>query len=188
MRGSTMGNITAVTKGLKGLMTTAVVVCSTLLMALISLQVKASDLSTLGEGMPHPWPFPWAIDCPVQWESLTGNYVLSDTDNKQYLDLDITILYKDGLKIVRVIRYDEYGSMISRGFAYVTEGSRSINLTLVPENRDVPVMRATIKLYYQGNDRACTYDNLVPILSLSIEHSTEVDARFKLIRIGINRK
>lgn len=138
--------------------------------ALFGGPARASEASEgyviFGEGLPLPWPFPWAKECPVDWSSMQGRYVLSDSADEEEIDLDISVVERMGSKLVRVARYNRFGRRLAEGFAIVGENQRAIRLLLKPVGWADQAIWATIQLHYQRAEQRCSEDNLVPILTL----------------------
>ncbi len=145
----------------------------------ISTSVAAAD------GLPVPWPFPWAKDCPVEWQSMAGRYLLSDTKDLQYIDLKITVISKEGFKLVRIARYNQNADLLFEGFTLVSGNQRTLRLTLMPTDRTLPSIWAVIKLHYQSDEIGCAADHLVPILTLEPnDPKNHQITRYKLVRVS----
>jgi hypothetical protein len=138
-----------------------------------------------GQGLPLPWPFPWAKDCPVHWESLEGTYELASSQNFEAIKLNVTFINKFMTRLVRVTRLDRSGNILADGLAIVHEGQRSIRVKLQPLESETPMTTASIKFYYSNRELSCAQSDLVPILTLvtpGSNSSQKVD--YRLIRMG----
>lgn len=137
------------------------------------------------DGLPLPWPFPWAKDCPVDWERLDGRYFLSDSSQSQQIELKITVVSNFEFSMVGLARYSSDGAMISEGFSWVPTGERFINIKLIPKVRGEDSVDALLKLhYFNDNDLRCSDDNLVPILTLDRESSSHhTKSHYRLVRV-----
>ncbi len=135
-----------------------------------------------GQGMPAPWPFPWAKECPVKWSSLTGRYVMYDQFEQDEIDLKLSLVTRSGLKMMRISRFSKKGTIISDGFSVITEKQKSIRVYLRPtSNKTMPVW-ASLKLYFD-KDYSCEMSRLVPILSLVERHANvTTEAQYRLVR------
>jgi hypothetical protein len=118
------------------------------------------------EGLPLPWPFPWAKECPMNWQALNGQYLLSDAAESDTLDVSISTYDRVGVRVVRVARYTGHGELIYQGFSTVTENQRTIRLSLLPANGTDCAVQAVIKLHFQSSVNLCSMDHLVPILTI----------------------
>lgn len=135
-----------------------------------------------GEGMPAPWPFPWAKECPVKWTSLTGRYVMYDQFEQDEIDLKLSLITRKGLKMMRISRYSKTGAMISDGFSVITEKQKSVRVYLRPLTNKTSPVWASLKLYFD-KDYSCEMTRLVPILSLVERHgTTTTEAQYRLVR------
>jgi len=136
-----------------------------------------------GEGLPLPWPFPWAKECPVQWASISGRYAMLDSMYQEEVDLKISIVTEGGLKFMRISRFNSSGAMISDGFTFLTPNQRSVRVYLRPMTRKHGPLWANIKLYHGSSRFSCEMASLVPILSLvekQQDHTTET--LYRLVR------
>ncbi len=155
-----------------------------ILMALSFALTTAHAETEPPSGLPLPWPFPWAKECPVDWQKMAGRYVLSEHDNKEQIDLKITVITSNGFRLVRLSRYDRNDKMIADGFSFVTLNQRMLRMKLVPHNfRDEPSW-ALIKLHYADGEFGCGEDHLVPILTFEKENSfSHVSSQYRMVRL-----
>lgn len=158
-----------------------------LILAFVSTSIVASaeqkQFIPYGQGMPAPWPFPWAKECPIKWSSITGRYVMFDQFEKDQIDLKLTVVKREGLKLMRISRYNVNGEMISDGVTVITEKQKSVRVYLRPlTNKTMPVW-ATLKLHYHDSLLSCDMSQLVPILTL-LERRDKVstEAQYRLVR------
>ena len=162
-----------------------------LIVLTISFAAQARDRGSsrpFGQGLPLPWPFPWAKECPVDWKSLDGRYVLSESDDQEQIDLDISIIESLGFKIVHVARFTRTGLLIYEGFNFVGHNQRTIRLFLWPQRSYEPGTMAMIQLHYQGVDLHCTDENLIPILTLERVDSEQTSrTQYVLLRLTHGR-
>lgn len=160
-------------------------VLATLIFGLaFSWSALAGEIRPRGEGLPLPWPFPWAKECPVNWKSVQGRYSLSDSANNEEIDLRIKILTKKGFRLVRISRYDWYGHIISDGFAFLSENQRTISVYLQPVVDDEPPMWAILKFHYWNENFGCAENQLVPILTLEkLKQNHSTQTQYRLVRI-----
>lgn len=136
-----------------------------------------------GEGLPLPWPFPWAKDCPVVWSSLSGRYSMLDSQYQQEMELKISVLTKDGMKLIRISRYNEYGAVVAEGIAWLTSNQKNVSVHLRPLRKNANPMFANIKLYYASSDYNCQINALVPILSLMEKRpNMTTQVQYRLVR------
>lgn len=135
------------------------------------------------DGMPVPWPFPWAKECPINWENLNGRYELTDSLGGSEVSLRISVVMHKGLRLVRVSRYARKGGIEYDGSTFVTENQKFIRLYLAPIRGEGPRIWATIKLHYQSEVMTCTADHLVPILSMRVgDDSADIDYKLTKLR------
>lgn len=148
---------------------------------------NADTIKPLGEGLPLPWPFPWAKECPVDWQRMAGRYVLSDSINDEQIDLKITVVTSPGFRLVQLSRYDRSGRIIAHGFSFVSLNQRMLRMKLVLHNStDVSTDSgsASIKLHYSDWNLGCAEDHLVPILTFERSNSsTKSTNHYRLVRI-----
>ena len=159
-----------------------------MLLALVSSLLSLGSIRSSADGLPVPWPFPWAKDCPIEWSAMGGRYLLSDAKNLQYIDLKFTAMTKEGFKLVHVARYNQNAELLYEGFTYVSENQRTLRLSLMPSDRTAEALSAVIKLHYQSNDLRCAANYLVPILTLEpMDSNNSQVTRYKLVRVGTSR-
>lgn len=134
--------------------------------------------------MPLPWPFPWAEECPVDWMSLQGLYLLSESETGEYIDLRISVLEIMDIQIVRMSRFTRMGEMVSDGYTRVEEGQKSLALDLIPVKHGEANIHAILQLHFVSNVRSCTEDALVPILTFKTGSSTtSTETQYRLVRM-----
>ena len=150
--------------------------------------LQARAVGPRKDGMPLPWPFPWAKECPVDWEMMSGTYMLTESAASESIDLKITVIRQNGFKLVHVSRYDVKGEILSDGFALMSEKQKSIRLGLYPMRAGTPSMWAMIKLHYSDAIEKCE-NGLVPILTLeSTEDTTHAQVQYRLIKVDKSKK
>lgn len=155
----------------------------TLSILLLGMTALHAQLS-VADGLPVPWPFPWAKECPIKWESLQGRYALSDSADADQVILKITVVMKKGLRLVRVTRYTSRGSMLYDGSTYVTDDQKIIRLYLSPTRVKGPSVWAVIKMHYQSDFYSCTASELVPILTVQdLDPASTDQLEYKMVRV-----
>ena len=137
-----------------------------LLMMFFTATVHADDFRPFGEGLPLPWPFPWAKDCPVEWSNLIGRYTMVDNSLGEEVAIRISLISHHRLHVLRISRYSPVGELLSDGFSFITENQRIMRVYLRPYAPGQEPLWATIRLFFDDNDLVCAKDRLVPILSL----------------------
>ncbi len=141
----------------------------------------AEKFQPYGEGMPAPWPFPWAKECPVKWSNLTGRYVMYDQFQGDDIDLKLSIVSREGLQMMRISRYARGGGMISDGITLITERQKSVRVYLRPLTTKTQPMWASLKLHFD-RDYSCEMSRLVPILSLfERRDNITTEAQYRLV-------
>lgn len=159
-----------------------------LISGLFSLSANAVGIvRPMGDGMPLPWPFPWAKECPVNWESMQGRYLLMPNAFKQQLDLKISVIASLNFKLVRVSRYGQDGLVIADGYTWISANQKTVRLWLFPLRAGDPPTWAVLKLHHaDDNVLDCAQERLVPILSLEqIDNTVHMQSRYRLVRVGI---
>lgn len=148
-----------------------------------SLTANAS--SGILDGLPVPWPFPWAKECPIQWQALDGYYELSSASGPGTVTMRIKVTQRGHLNLIRVIRYSAGDSWIYEGATYVGRNQKFIRLYLSPAKKSGPAIWAVIKLHYTSKSTNCAETNLVPILTIQKhEDEPETYTNYKLVRLG----
>jgi hypothetical protein len=157
------------------------IIFSSLLLVMTLLHVQPSR----ADGLPGPWPFPWAKECPMNWEDMEGRYMLSDSRSSDQVILRVTVQMKKSTRLVRVSRYTKHGSLIYDGATYVDEDQRIIRLYLSPTKSDGPPVWAVIKLHYQSWEvDSCSADRLVPILTVGTSDPYDPSSnQYKMIKV-----
>lgn len=148
-----------------------------------SLSASASQqFVPYGEGMPAPWPFPWAKECPVKWSSLSGRYVMYDEFERGEVDLKLSILNRNGLRMMRISRFSSDGKILSDGFSVMTNSQKSVRVYLRPMSSRTPPVWASLKLHFD-KDFSCEMSRLVPILTLHERRAnSSSEAQYRLVR------
>lgn len=169
---------------------TALMIMATL--AMVSVVAEADPwedapggvFKPFGEGLPLPWPFPWAKECPMNWEKLAGRYSLEDSAMREEIDLKISIVRRSGYRWVRVARFDQNGQKISDGQVMVERNQKSIRVRLRPLDERERYTWASLKMYYSDDKHLCAEKMLVPILTLEAEEDNQmVQTQYRLIRM-----
>lgn len=155
-------------------------------MAIGTSMAQAKEFKTYGEGLPLPWPFPWAKECPVNWESMQGRYLLSDSLEGEQIDLKITIVNKNGFRLIRVSRFSSKGVMIADGVTFVSRDQRAIHVWLnAAQAASQPRTSAMLQFYYASDNYQCAADQLVPILTLDrYDKFNHVQTQYRLLRLS----
>jgi hypothetical protein len=136
-----------------------------------------------GEGLPMPWPFPWAKDCPVPWSSISGRYQMMDSDLGHGVELKISVVRQNGLRIMRISRYNREGVMISDGLTLLTRSQRAVQMRLVPLVKGTYPVFASLKLHYANSEHSCDMSHLVPILALTEKKPDQItNIQYRLVR------
>lgn len=158
---------------------------TTVLVGLTLLVTTAqADVRPKAEGLPLPWPFPWAKECPVDWQAMAGRYILSNSSNEEQIDLKITVINVHGFRLVRLSRFDGYGNLIADGFSFVSLNQRMLRMKLVGQDTTDNSIWALIKMHYTDWNLGCSDDHLVPILTLERTNSSTIYTNhYRLIRI-----
>lgn len=137
-----------------------------------------------GEGLPLPWPFPWAKECPVRWMDLTGRYVLVNSERSEIISLRISVVSEYGLRVLRISRFDHYGHMLADGVTFLTDDQKAVRVHLWPMNPASEPMWANLRLYYRDNGFSCAVDRLVPILSIIRQKANiTTEIQYRLLRL-----
>ncbi|MBX3020723.1 MAG: hypothetical protein KF799_03530 [Bdellovibrionales bacterium] len=158
-----------------------------LLLATLCGAAQAQTYRPLGDGMPLPWPFPWAKDCPVDWESMQGRYALMPSDTKEQINLKITVVKQLNFTVVRVSRFGPDGIIIADGYTWIPLKQKTVRLWLFPLRRGDPPTWAVLKLYHQNSyARECAQEALVPILTLEqVDNTIHRQAQYRLVRVSL---
>lgn len=153
-------------------------------LASAAAEFRGGPVHAYGQGLPLPWPFPWAKECPVHWESLQGRYSMAHSEHHEAIQLNISFLNKFGLRLVRVARLDQKGNLLSEGIAIIHDGQRSIKMPLNPIDSLSAPITAELKFYYSSRVLSCDEDYLVPILTLKDPANPSNDhIDYRLIRV-----
>jgi hypothetical protein len=127
----------------------------------------------LGEGLPLPWPFPWAYSCPLDWDGLQGHYLLSNDDDRGSLELQVGPVIRTGRNATRwvnVSRYAADGRLLGMGADLIPIEQTFIRVWLNPaQTSKAPRMSALFQMYYTrdvADVKECVAEELVPFLTL----------------------
>lgn len=162
----------------------------TLVLAVLAgpLASAQSYVRPFGDGMPLPWPFPWAKDCDVDWAAMEGRYLLTPSKLGMQLDLKISVVAELNFTLIRVSRYGQDGQLLADGYVWVSAKQKTVRLWLFPLRRGDPPTWAVLKLHYTREKVAgCPAEFMIPILTLDqVDNTTHTQAQYKLIRVGKN--
>lgn len=154
-----------------------------IVMSLIVSAAKAETIKPHGQGLPLPWPFPWAKECPVNWATMEGRYVLAEDSMDEQVDIGMTILTDRGMRLISIARYTQSGRLLSDGITFVRMDQKIIELELRPRRKGQVSINAILKLHYGDWDLGCTQAKLVPILTLQ-KINVKKQAQYRLVRVA----
>ncbi|HMN67351.1 MAG TPA: hypothetical protein PKC28_02320 [Bdellovibrionales bacterium] len=156
-----------------------------ILFASVTFASTAAARPALGDGftdgMPIPWPFPWAKDCEVDWNDLNGNFILADYSSEQ-VQISIHVVVEQGLQFARVIHYDRDGYALAFGMGLVSKDQHGIEMNMYPVSASSrAATSAVVRLYHRSEILTCSQDSLIPILTLTRkEAGRTVEAHYRL--------
>ncbi len=101
-------------------------------------------------------------------------------------ELRISVIAKDGLRLLRVSRYSNLGSWKYEGTTFVTENQKLVRLYLSPVNGKGDPIWAIIKLHYISDVMECSAERLVPIMTVQASDKEEEFIDYKMERVGSN--
>ena len=154
-----------------------------ILLASLMTTAAHADIKPRGQGLPLPWPFPWAKECPVNWASMEGQYILAEDSLDEEADIGMTILTDRGMRLISVARYTPSGRLLSDGVAFVELDQKTIEFDLQPRRKGQVTIRALLKLHYSDWDLGCSENKLVPILTLTKVTNLKKQTEYRLVRI-----
>jgi hypothetical protein len=135
----------------------------------------------LGDGMLDPWPFPWAKECPVSWESMEGRFIMADSFGREEILIAISEVPLLG-HLVKIRRVTRFGAMVGEGVALIRAGQRSVRMQLRSGVRGLRPSTATLRMYYPDQTFQCS--ELVPILSIEPMDDIEPhEAQYRLVKV-----
>ena len=141
--------------------------------ALACLLIAMTAVPAMSEGLPLPWPFPWARQCSVDWAVMQGSYFLSESSDYERIELQVTDLADPNYRMVNVARVANDGTVLFSGVTTITARQKTVHLFLSSVSNPGQLIWASIKLHYTSGVKACSPDMLVPILT--IENSDDKD-------------
>jgi hypothetical protein len=162
--------------------------CWVLVGLMLGVSIVHADRSS-AEGLPLPWPFPWAKECPVDWTQMEGRYLLSENSQFDQIGLKIMEVNQDGSKLIRVSRFSANGDLLFDGFTLIKASQKTIHVHMTASHSTEPAVYAIIKLHYQSQQLQCAADQLVPILTL-VKANTggREKIQYKLVRVkGVSK-
>jgi len=165
------------------------------ILASTSLTVAAGQ-QRISEGLPLPWPFPWAKECPIDWKSIDGRYSMSDSARDERIEISTWLIQAWNLHVIRVQKFSDQSELLAQGFAVITESQRTISLELISvDGSQEHNAEASVRFYYRSDELMCTAERLVPLLQLKrVEAGSIIQTTYRLIpmcdrhQIGINNK
>ncbi|MGE4130119.1 MAG: hypothetical protein AB7F86_00690 [Bdellovibrionales bacterium] len=154
-----------------------------LLSILLTASSAFAGIHQTSDGMPAPWPFPWAKECPINWKSLEGSYILAESHNFIEIEIQVKKTFH-GLRLVRMSRYDDAGRLLSYGSTYVGSHNSALRVELHPMITSENRIRATLKFHFSSDLGPFCYEwNLVPILTMESFGSTVEKNDYRLLRL-----
>ncbi len=142
----------------------------------------AEEFRPYAEGLPLPWPFPWAEGCPAEWAALDGTYVLKGRTDQDTVEIKITVGEYYGMGTMQISRYSPRGTLLSDGWSFLWPRSRYISIYLWPRAEEVQPMKASLKFHFNKNFN-CQISQLVPILTIEEMYSDHTNrTQFRLVR------
>jgi hypothetical protein len=157
------------------------IICATLF---LTASLSFAKVHPQGEGLPLPWPFPWAKECPVKWQSLEGTYTLYNkmVDDQITLRVEMTSRYR-----VTVSRLAADGTVLNKGSVAFDSTDRELTVTLRPKFSGVDKIKANLRFYHkQGHASACTKDAIEPIVTLGDDEAEQIP--FQMVRVDSDGK
>lgn len=152
------------------------------LVLLVTLSATAlAEVRPYGQGLPLPWPFPWAKDCPMDWDSLNGTYTLSDSSFDERLEIRITVSRRTEQRFVRISRFVN-GTMVADGRGMIDPERHSFRVYMRPLSERADAIWASVRFYFPDDQQLCS-QNLVPILTLQTAGGVvNGDSQYRLMR------
>ena len=117
----------------------------------------------------RPWPFPWAKDCPMVWESLAGDYTMVGSANEDQIVVRVSSSSDGDLRTIRLVRLTSLGEVKAIGLAIVSAEEREVKVHMIPVVPDYPSSWVTLRMYYNSEVSSCDIKTLVPILTVATE-------------------
>lgn len=141
------------------------------------------------DGLPLPWPYPWAKECPINWKSVSGRYTLVESSNYEELEIQIAEVIPGGPLLAMVTRLADHGKTVAEGFSLIMVDQRILQLDLVyTDGRNETKAKAWVKLYHGHESiETCNQRQLVPILTLQSEIGNKRSRQYRLIKVIADR-
>lgn len=149
-----------------------------------SVEEESFSYQVFGEGLPLPWPFPWAKECAVNWDTLTGRYAMESDLEGDQIDLKISIINRLGDRWARVFRFNKEGRLIAEGASPIKKELRAIRVKMRSVVKDNKVSWISLRLHYADAAYQCYESRLVPILTMeTMRGNSLVETQYRLIRL-----
>jgi hypothetical protein len=154
-----------------------------ILSILVMLTLAYAPISFAKDGMPSPWPFPFAKDCPMAWDNLGGLYNMSDSNTRDQILVKVNEGDDASVKVIRVVRMSSKGRARAFGLAMVLEDEREFHVHMIPATKsDGPDTWVGVRMYYTSLVKSCEASYLVPIMTVSRDEANTDQSDYVLIR------
>lgn len=155
----------------------------TAMLALLALTTMAHAAQLDKDGLPVPWPFPWAKECPTDWNAFEGVYKMTTNSDAGRLTFRVDGEGEGGLLRVRVTRLSPKGRPTYDGSTYIDFTQKVVALWLTPtDDASHPSVWGEIRLHYNSKDLTCA--NTVPVLTVAPDEQKEAEGTaYELIRM-----
>jgi hypothetical protein len=129
----------------------------------------ASQLSWAAgaDGIPRPWPFPWAKSCPMSWSDLAGRYKMVGSTSREQILVRVSADNREDLVTIRLVRVTSAGNIRAIGLAMVYANENEVKVHMVPVREKYGASWVTLRMHYNSKVLSCQQAALVPILTVS---------------------
>lgn len=132
-----------------------------------ALLVAQMSWAAGADGIPRPWPFPWAKTCPMSWNDLAGRYKMVGSSSREQIVVRISSDEREDLVTIRLVRVTSSGRIRAIGLAMVYSSEREVRVHMVPVREKYGTSWVTLRMHYNSKVLSCQQEALVPILTVS---------------------
>ena len=133
------------------------------------------------------WPFPWAKDCPTDWEALQGHYMaMPEAAAGAPVDLQIAVTEQSDGKHVVVTQVSPSGQILATRSVPESENPEQIRLSIGHGPNAEEPTSALLQMHYGSETRDCNRAQLVLTLDFA-DRPAHPEEQYRMQRLDDRR-
>ncbi len=133
-------------------------------LALLFSLVGSSAFANGGSSV--PWPWPWAEECPIDFESLQGTFIVRDSKEVEFIQINTHFDLERKSRYLEIRLYNQNFDLLSSGETYTTGIARTIYIPM-RSVKELNVKALFLRIYHRSERRICEPKELIPILTVN---------------------